>query len=643
MVIKIKKSLNNILNLPRSVKTLIAISFDFTSCVVSLWLAYFLRLGEVVSLSERGVEALFFALIISLPIFFVFGLYRAIFRYSGLYALLIVCRAIFVYAIFYSTIICLIGIEGVPRTVGIIQPLILFLLTCSWRLLLRFLISKINAKDNMRKNLSKALVYGSGSAGRQLVKAMQDSSEILIKGFLDDDIHQQGRMIDGKLIYAPEKLKKIIAKKKISLILLALPSIERKRRNEIIKNLAQFKVAVRSIPGISELARGESSITDFLDLDIDDLLGRNEVEPFQSLMSRNIFSKTILVTGAGGSIGSELCRQIIKLKPKKLLLVEISEYALYSIHSELEQLKNKGVNVVPLLGSVQDEKRMNEIISIWKPASIYHTAAYKHVPIVEHNLIEGIKNNVMGTYQLAKISLENAVSNFVFVSTDKAVRPTNIMGASKRMAELCLQAFNDEVSNNQDIKVKTKFSIVRFGNVLDSSGSVIPKFRSQIKHGGPVTLTHKEITRYFMTITEAAQLVIQSGALAEGGDVFVLDMGTPIKIFDLAVRMIELSGFSLKTIHNPQGDIEITITGLRPGEKLYEELLLSENPIKTIHPKIFRSKEPFKNLNELKNDIQMLEDLMQNNDFRNILIKLKSIIIDYNPNTKIIDHTFMDN
>ena len=643
MVIKIKKSLNNILNLPRSVKTLIAISFDFTSCVVSLWLAYFLRLGEVVSLSERGVEALFFALIISLPIFFVFGLYRAIFRYSGLYALLIVCRAIFVYAIFYSTIICLIGIEGVPRTVGIIQPLILFLLTCSWRLLLRFLIRKINAKDNMRKNLSKALVYGSGSAGRQLVKAMQDSSEILIKGFLDDDIHQQGRMIDGKLIYAPEKLKKIIAKKKISLILLALPSIERKRRNEIIKNLAQFKVAVRSIPGISELARGESSITDFLDLDIDDLLGRNEVEPFQSLMSRNIFSKTILVTGAGGSIGSELCRQIIKLKPKKLLLVEISEYALYSIHSELEQLKNKGINVIPLLGSVQDEKRMNEIISIWKPTSIYHTAAYKHVPIVEHNLIEGIKNNVLGTYQLAKISLENAVSNFVFVSTDKAVRPTNIMGASKRMAELCLQAFNDEVSNNQEIKVKTKFSIVRFGNVLDSSGSVIPKFRSQIKHGGPVTLTHKEITRYFMTITEAAQLVIQSGALAKGGDVFVLDMGTPIKIFDLALRMIELSGFSLKTIHNPQGDIEITITGLRPGEKLYEELLLSENPIKTIHPKIFRSKEPFKNLNELKNDIQILEDLMQNNDFRNILIKLKSIIIDYNPNTKIIDYTLMDN
>ena len=643
MVIKIKKSLNNILNLPRSVKTLIAISFDFTSCVVSLWLAYFLRLGEVVSLSERGVEALFFALIISLPIFFVFGLYRAIFRYSGLYALLIVCRAIFVYAIFYSTIICLIGIEGVPRTVGIIQPLILFLLTCSWRLLLRFLIRKINAKDNMRKNLSKALVYGSGSAGRQLVKAMQDSSEILIKGFLDDDIHQQGRMIDGKLIYAPEKLKKIIAKKKISLILLALPSIERKRRNEIIKNLAQFKVAVRSIPGISELARGESSITDFLDLDIDDLLGRNEVEPFQSLMSRNIFSKTILVTGAGGSIGSELCRQIIKLKPKKLLLVEISEYALYSIHSELEQLKNKGINVIPLLGSVQDEKRMNEIISIWKPTSIYHTAAYKHVPIVEHNLIEGIKNNVLGTYQLAKISLENAVSNFVFVSTDKAVRPTNIMGASKRMAELCLQAFNDEVSNNQEIKVKTKFSIVRFGNVLDSSGSVIPKFRSQIKHGGPVTLTHKEITRYFMTITEAAQLVIQSGALAKGGDVFVLDMGTPIKIFDLALRMIELSGFSLKTIHNPQGDIEITITGLRPGEKLYEELLLSENPIKTIHPKIFRSKEPFKKLNELKNDIEILEDLMQNNDFRNILIKLKSIIIDYNPNTKIIDYTLMDN
>ena len=594
MLIEIKKSLNRILNIPRPAKKFVAISLDSLACVISIWASYYLRLGDLVYLSEKGLESLILALVISLPIFNIFGLYKAIFRHSGPHTLLKVFTAIFVYSIFYLTSISFIGIKGIPRTIGLIQPIILLFIMCSWRIILRFFLRLILENNIKKKNITKALVYGCGQSGRQLVRAMQDNSEIFIKGFLDDDEDKQGFFIDGKPIYTPTKLKKLVKKKKINLILLALPSIDRKSRNKIITKLSKYKIAVRSIPGIADLAQGRS-YTDFVDLDIDDLLGRLQVEPFQELMKKNIFNKIILVSGAGGSIGSELCRQIIKLKPKKLLLIEMSEFALYSIHSEIEQLKISNIEVIPLLASVQDVKRMKEIISIWKPASIFHTAAYKHVPIVEYNLIEGLKNNVIGTFELANLALKNNVSNFVFVSTDKAVRPTNTMGATKRLAEICLQAFNNKINEKEYSQFKTKFSIVRFGNVLQSSGSVIPKFRDQIRKGGPLTLTHKEITRYFMTITEAAQLVIQAGALAEGGDVFVLDMGDPIKIYDLAVKMIEFSGLTLKTSPNSSGNIEIVITGLRPGEKLYEELLISKNPVKTKHPKIFRSSEPLLN------------------------------------------------
>ena len=640
MLNKIQKSLNKILNIPRSAKTFIAVSLDFSACVISTWASFYLRLGDLVYLSEKGFEALIISLALSFPIFYVFGLYKAIFRHSGTYALLVVSRAIFIYSIFYLTFISFIGIRGLPRTIGLIQPFILLIIMCSWRIFIRSILRKILVSNHNNKKINKALVYGSGQSGRQLVQAMRDSNEILIKGFLDDNKDKQGFFIDGKPIYSPEKLQKIIKSKKINLILLALPNIDSKERNKIIRNLSKYKIAIRSIPGINDLARGKS-FTDFVDLDIDDLLGRIQVEPFEELMKKNIYKKIILVTGAGGSIGSELCRQIIKLKPEKLLLVELSEFALYSIHSEIEQFKSLNAEVIPLLGSVQDVKRMKEIVSIWKPETIYHTAAYKHVPIVEYNLIEGLKNNVIGTYELANLAIKNQVANFVFVSTDKAVRPTNIMGATKRLAELCLQAFNKKFYSNSDNLLNTKFSIVRFGNVLQSSGSVIPKFRDQIKKGGPVTLTHKNIMRYFMTITEASQLVIQAGALAKGGDVFVLDMGSPIKIYDLAVKMIELSGLTLKSSHNSQGNIEIVITGLRPGEKLYEELLLSKNPVRTKHPKIFRSNEPYIELDELIKEIKYLKNLMKKNDFENIRAKLKELVIDFYPNTGIIDHTFI--
>ena len=639
MLVEIEKSINQFLNLPRSFKTFIAISIDFASCVVSIWVSYYLRLGDFAPLSERGIESLLISLIIFLPIFYIFGIYKAIFRYSGLYALLVLSRALFVYSIFYSVFIIFIGVPNIPRTIGLIQPLILFIFICSWRIILKFLVRKFITKNVKKKFITKALVYGSGNAGRQLVRAMQDSSEILIKGFLDDDLKQQGCFIDGKPIYSPSNLQNIINKKNIRLVLLAIPSIETKKRNNIIRKLSKYRVAVRSIPSIADLARGKR-FTDFVDLDIYDLLGRIQVEPFKELMNKNIYQKTVLVTGAGGSIGSELCRQIIKLKPHKILLVEISEYALYSIHSELEHL-NSNIKVIPLLGSVQDVKRMKKIISIWKPSTIYHTAAYKHVNIVEFNLIEGLKNNVIGTFELANIALKNKVSNFVFVSTDKAVRPTNIMGATKRLAELCLQSLNHKFSIETKGKLKTNFSIVRFGNVLDSSGSVIPKFRDQINKGGPVTLTHKDVTRYFMTITEASQLVIQSGALAKGGDVFVLDMGEPIKIYDLALKMIKSAGFTNNKLSDTDENIEIIITGLRPGEKLYEELLLSKNPIKTKHPKIFKSDEPFILFDDLKKDIKILKDLMNKNDLKNIRNKLKEIIVHYSPNSEIVDHTFI--
>ena len=638
---ELQKSINKLLNLPRKVKTFIAIFLDFACIVLSVWIAYYLRLGDIVSLSERGLNALNYSLILAFPTFAYFGLYKAVFRYSGLYSLLIVSKAISIYGFLYVFLISFLGINGIPRTIGLIQPLLLLVFIISWRIFLKYLLREFYDKhNNNSKDTVKALVYGSGIAARQLVRAMQESSEIIIKGFLDDDSNKVGCQIDGKFIYSPNKLNNLIKQKEISLILLALPSVPREERNRIIQNLTKFKIAVRTIPEISDIAKGKNLIQEFTDLEMDDLLGRVVVEPFEELMKKNIFLKTILVTGSGGSIGSELCRQIIKLKPKYLLLVEISEYALYSIHSELENLKIQDVQLIPLIGSVQDTSRMQEIISIWKPATIYHAAAYKHVPIVEQNLIEGLKNNLLGTLELAKISTKNNVSNFVFISTDKAVRPTNFMGATKRLAELSLQALNEKISKFSSNSQKTKFSIVRFGNVLDSSGSVIPKFREQIKKGGPITLTHKEINRYFMTIKEAAQLVIQAGSMSVGGDVFVLDMGKPIKIYDLAVRMIQLSGLSLKDPINNRGDIEIKVTGLRPGEKLYEELLLSNNPKKTQHPKIFRSQEPFIKFSELEIEIRSLQKLMIENDLENILEKLRKIVIDYSPNSKIIDHTF---
>jgi FlaA1/EpsC-like NDP-sugar epimerase len=475
-----------------------------------------------------------------------------------------------------------------------------------------------------------------GQTGRQLAAAMTNSHAMKVVGFLDDDDRLHGHVLNGLPIYDPTDLTDLATTLNISDVLLAMPSLSRRRRNEILGQIRVAKVAVRTLPSVTDLAQGKVSISDLRELDIDDLLGREPVMPNHILLAMNVLNKVVMVTGAGGSIGGELCRQILAVGPSKLLLIEQSEFALYGIHQELEgKLLGRDIALVPLLASVQDKERIYEIMSTWHPDTVYHSAAYKHVPLVEHNPAEGIKNNVLGTLRTAQAAAENAVSDFVLISTDKAVRPTNIMGTSKRLAEMVLQALAARTSG-------TKFSMVRFGNVLDSSGSVVPKFRQQIRQGGPITLTHPEITRYFMTIPEASQLVIQAGAMAKGGDVFVLDMGQSVKIMDLARRMIELSGLTVKDQENPDGDIEIEITGLRPGEKLYEELLIGDNPRPTSHSRIMKAHEEFVPWTELEGKLKSLEIALNANDVGVIRSMMEKLVAGYMPSDAIVDWVYLE-
>ena len=564
------------LALPRWAKRFVVLVLDTALCVLTVWLAYYLRLGEFVALSGNALFAAMTSVGLALPVFIVSGLYRAIFRYSGWPALLTVAKAIAVYGLVYASVFTAIGVKDVPRTLGMIQPILLLLFVGASRALARIGLGDQYQSILKTASRPKVLIYGAGRTGRQLAAAMNNSPEMQVAGFLDDDDRLQGHVLNGLPIYNPADLATLVTTLKIGDVLIAMPSLSRKRRNEILSEIRGAHVLVRTLPSVTDLAQGKVSISDLRELDTDDLLGREPVMPNNFLLDMNVSSKVVMVTGAGGSIGSELCRQILAVGPSKLLLIEQSEFALYGIHLELEQkLSGRPVVLVPLLASVQDDERMREIMSTWHPDTVYHAAAYKHVPLVEHNPAQGIKNNVLGTLRTAQVAVEAGVSDFVLISTDKAVRPTNVMGASKRLAEMVLQAI---ASTNPG----TKFSMVRFGNVLGSSGSVVPKFRQQIRDGGPITLTHPDITRYFMTIPEASQLVIQAGAMAKGGDVFVLDMGQSVKIMDLARRMIELSGLKVKDEQNSDGDIAIEITGLRPGEKLYEEEGDKDNAVKIL-------------------------------------------------------------
>ena len=633
-----------VIALPRPVKRGVVLTIDIGLCLLSVWLAFYLRLGDFLPFSKALMMPVVVSIIVAIPLFVMSGLYRAIFRYSGLSAMLSLSRAMLLYGLIFSGVFTFYGVDGVPRTVGFIQPILLFLLAGGSRAAARVWLGGLYNQLLRKSSLPKALIYGAGSAGRQLASAMGNSPEIRVIGFLDDDDRLHGHVLNGLPIYNPEDLSEILAESGVTDILLALPSVSAHRRNEILNSLKPLKVAVRTLPGLSDIVTGKVSLSDLRDLDVDDLLGRDPVTPNQILMTKNIVDKVVLVTGAGGSIGSELCRQILAVGPSKLLLIEQSEFALYNIYHDLmERLSGYNFDtdqpdssvLVPLLASVQDKDRMQEIMSTWHPDTVYHAAAYKHVPLVEHNPAEGIKNNVLGTLYTAETAIESGVSDFVLISTDKAVRPTNIMGASKRLAELVLQAL--AASQNG-----TKFCMVRFGNVLGSSGSVVPKFRQQIRDGGPITLTHPEITRYFMTIPEAAQLVIQAGAMAKGGDVFVLDMGEPIKIIDLASRMIELSGLTVRNDQEPNGDIEISISGLRPGEKLFEELLIGNNPIKTSHPRIMRAHEEFIPLQELEDRLKPLFIAINLNDVSVIRSIMVNLIFEYKPNGQIVDWVYME-
>lgn len=625
-----------VLELPRVVKRLIVLSLDIILNVLSVYIAFYLRLGEWVPLfsssSWRPIWVLEVSIVLSLPIFLAFGLYREIFRHSGWFALLTLARAMLLYGAIFILVFTVIGVNDVPRTVGIIQPIILFLLVGSSRAFASYWLSNSYRKQLRLAAIPQVLIYGAGEAGRQLMGALSHSYEMHVVGFLDDDSRLQGNTLGGKRVYSPERLIDLTAALNISDVLLAIPSASRYRRNQIIQLARKARVAVKTLPSMSDLASGKVSAQDLRSLDIDDLLGRELVLPSRDHLSKNSYQKKVLVTGAGGSIGSELCRQIIEQSPKTLVLVDQSEYALYQIHHEITtRLENYGglsIKVVPLIASVTSSERMRIIVSEWQPDVIYHAAAYKHVPLVEVNLVEGIRNNVFGTLTVAKIAMELGVPNFILISTDKAVRPTNVMGASKRLAEMVLQAF-------AQLNSTTKFAMVRFGNVLDSSGSVVPKFRQQIKDGGPVTVTDFRMTRYFMTIPEAAQLVIQAGALATGGDVFLLDMGEPVKIVDLARRMIELSGLDVKDAQNPNGDIEIEEIGLRPGEKLYEELLINGDPEKTIHPRIFKAHEEFLDWEKLSEHLNLIEQGIWSDDKSLLIDLLRKLVSGYSPNLSV--------
>jgi FlaA1/EpsC-like NDP-sugar epimerase len=625
-----------VLALPRPIKRGVALGVDAGLCMLTVWLAFYLRLGTFLPLFGPPLLPMLASVVLALPLFITSGLYRAIFRYSGMPAMMAVVRAMLLYGLAFATIFTFYGVDGVPRTVGLIQPLLLLLFVGASRAAVRIWLGGLYYQHLRKAALPQVLIYGAGSAGRQLASAMANSHEMRVIGFLDDDDRLHGHVLNGLPIHNPADLAEILAEVPVTDVLLALPSVTRQRRNQILSSLSQYKIAVRTLPGLSDIASGKVSLSDVHDLDIDDLLGREPVMPNHILLAKNIVNKVVLVTGAGGSIGSELCRQILTVGPAKLLLIEQSEFALYAIHQELEEKQSGEKTVlVPLLASAQDDDRMHEIMSTWSPDTVYHAAAYKHVPLVEHNPAEGIKNNVLGTLRTAQAAASNGVTDFVLISTDKAVRPTNIMGASKRLAEMALQAL---AASNP----KTKFSMVRFGNVLGSSGSVVPRFRQQIRDGGPITLTHAEITRYFMTIPEAAQLVIQAGAMSKGGDVFVLDMGESVKIMDLARRMVELSGLTVKDELNPNGDIEIEITGLRPGEKLYEELLIGDNPKPTSHPRIMKAHEDFIPWAELEDRLKSLEIALGVNDVSVIRLMMAKLVSGYTPSAEIVDWVFME-
>ena len=623
--------IRSILNASRAKKRLITLFIDTLFIVIAFWLALIVRLDSFEPLQRLDNWLLLAVLIpVSLYTFISLGLYRAVLRYMNSQAIWAIVLGTVITTVSLVLIAFLIGID-IPRTMPFIFAWLCLLTVGGARVLVRAIIGKMTTSKK-----ESVIIYGAGSAGRQLATALGAGPEYFVSAFIDDDVSKHGSIIQGIPVVCFKGIYELINKRKVSKVLLALPSATRARRKEILAQLEPLTIKVLSIPGMADVVEGKAKLAEITEVGVEDLLGRDPVAPKMDLMTANITKKVVMVTGAGGSIGSELCRQIVKQKPTKLILFEQSEFALYSIEKELnEYICNNALELelIPIMGSVQRINRLETVMKTFGVHTVYHAAAYKHVPLVEHNVVEGVRNNVFGTYYCAKAAVNAGVENFVLISTDKAVRPTNVMGATKRMAELVLQGLTQE----QGVKHKTRFCMVRFGNVLGSSGSVVPLFRRQIKEGGPITLTHPDITRFFMTIPEAAQLVIQAGAMGKGGDVFVLDMGEPVKIKDLATKMVRLSGFEVKSDTNPHGDIEIKCTGLRPGEKLYEELLIGNNVGETTHERIMTASEVMLPLAELNVFIEALDIACHNFDHETIRQLLLDAPTGFNPTDGICD------
>ena len=618
--------IEKITNLTRNNKRFILILCDSIAIITVLIMSFSIRLGFGYFPPNDMLLVIFGSPILAIPIFIRFGLYRSIIRYIGFKELWSIIQSVSLYAILWGVVGLLAAIDGIPRSVIVINWLLAILFIGGLRMLARWLLSEVEKTKN-KKNV---IIYGAGSAGRQLATALSQSNEYFPVGFIDDAIDKQKSSINGLEIFHPDTLPSLIKKKNIKEILLAMPGLSRSHRNAIIDLVTPLPINVRSLPSVSELAQGKVKIEDLREINIKDLLGRTPVAANIELLAIKITNKSVLITGAGGTIGSELCRQILKLEPKRLILFDVSESSLYQIEQELNGMNDSNLEILPVIGSVIDRVRIESVLNFYQVETLYHAAAYKHVPLVEYNQSQGVLNNAIGTMRLAEAAIIAKVETFVLISTDKAVRPTNTMGATKRIAELVIQALSNRAN-------MTSFTMVRFGNVLDSSGSVIPLFRKQIKKGGPVTVTDKNIVRYFMTISEAVELVIQAGALSKGGDLFVLDMGDPVKVNDLAEKMIQLSGLKLRNSLNPEGDIEIEYVGLRPGEKLYEELLVGEETSNTENPLILRAKEEMIEWDLLKPMLEELIELSNKNDQLKIRELLLKIVPEFKPQSKLVD------
>jgi len=598
------------------------IFIDSFLIIIILLASFSLRLEYWYWPKNEILWLILFSPLIAIPVFISFRLYRSVIRFTGVQALSTIAQAITLYSVAWGLLGYMAGIDGIPRSVIIINWMLALIGIGGSRILIRWFFSDTNLFSVIKKN--RVIIYGAGSAGRQLSHALELSSQYKHIAYIDDDLTMSGTYINGIPVFHNIDIENIVKKFEANEILLALPSVSLNKRNKIINKLTLLGVQVRSLPSLSNLAEGKVKIDDLLEINIGDLLGRDKVEANLKLLKIKITDKVVLVTGAGGSIGSELCRQVLLLKPKSLILFERNEVSMYSIEKELSSINSSQIDIYPVIGSIKDYKRMRDIFKLYNVQTIYHAAAYKHVPLVEANQSQGVLNNTIGTMLAAEAAIAEKIETFVLISTDKAVRPTSTMGATKRVAELILQALAKQSH-------ETCLTMVRFGNVLDSSGSVIPLFKNQIKKGGPITVTDKNMLRYFMTIPEAVELVIQAGALSKGGDVFVLDMGEPVRIYDLAVKMVQLSGLQIMDKNNPDGDIEITFMGLRPGEKLYEELLVSNSSEKTENKLIMREQDRVIEWDFLEPMVSELHNFSLKNDQKKIRSMLMKIVPEFQP------------